>query len=77
MLAQALWDSPATEPAFNFGPPEDDARPVGWLVERLAELWPGGVRWALDDGPHPHAVRLRADLARLRAVRAKVAACGS
>jgi CDP-glucose 4,6-dehydratase len=57
VLAQALWDSPATEPAFNFGPPEDDARPVSWLVERLAELWPGGVRWALDDGPHPHEAR--------------------
>ncbi len=69
VLAQALWASPETEPAFNFGPPEEDARPVGWLVERLAELWPGGVRWTLDDGPHPHEARylkLDSSLARSR-----------
>jgi CDP-glucose 4,6-dehydratase len=69
VLAQALWDSPAVEPAFNFGPPEEDARPVGWLVERLAEMWPGAVRWTLDDGPHPHEARylkLDSSLARSR-----------
>jgi CDP-glucose 4,6-dehydratase len=69
VLAQALWDSPETEPAFNFGPPEEDARPVGWLVEQLAEMWPGGVRWTLDDGPHPHEARylkLDSSLARSR-----------
>ncbi|HXB16072.1 MAG TPA: CDP-glucose 4,6-dehydratase [Solirubrobacteraceae bacterium] len=69
VLAQALWDAPALEPAFNFGPPEEDARPVGWLVERLAELWPGGVRWTLDKGPHPHEARylkLDSSLARAR-----------
>jgi len=69
ILAQALWESPQTERAFNFGPPEEDARPVGWLVERLAEMWPGGVRWALDDGPHPHEARylkLDSSLARSR-----------
>jgi CDP-glucose 4,6-dehydratase len=69
ILAQALWESAELEPAFNFGPPEEDARPVGWLVERLAELWPGGVRWTLDDGPHPHEARylkLDSSLARAR-----------
>jgi CDP-glucose 4,6-dehydratase len=69
VLAQALWDSAEVEPAFNFGPPEEDARPVGWLVERLAEMWPGGVRWTLDDGPHPHEARylkLDSSLARAR-----------
>ena len=69
VLAQTLWDSAEIEPAFNFGPPEQDARPVGWLVERLAELWPGGVRWSLDEGPHPHEARylkLDSSLARSR-----------
>ncbi len=69
VLAQALWDSAETEPAFNFGPPEEDARPVGWLVEQLAEMWPGGVRWTLDAGPHPHEARylkLDSSLARTR-----------
>jgi CDP-glucose 4,6-dehydratase len=69
VLAQALWRSPETASAFNFGPPEEDARPVGWLVERLAEMWPGGVRWTLDGGPHPHEARylkLDSSLARAR-----------
>ncbi len=69
VLAQRLWDSPELEPAFNFGPVEQDARPVGWIVERLAGLWPGGVSWELDDGPHPHEARylkLDSSLARAR-----------
>jgi CDP-glucose 4,6-dehydratase len=35
-----------------------DARPVGWIVERLTELWPGELRWELDPGPHPHEAHL-------------------
>ncbi len=69
VLAQALWSEPSPEPGFNFGPPEHDARTVGWLVERLAELWPGGVRSESDDGPHPHEARylkLDSSLARAR-----------
>jgi CDP-glucose 4,6-dehydratase len=56
-LAQALWDSPEHASGWNFGPPEQDARPVGWIVERASELWPGELRWAIDDGPHPHEAR--------------------
>jgi CDP-glucose 4,6-dehydratase len=54
VLAQAIWDSPEHASGWNFGPPEAEARPVGWLIERLAELWPERVHWALDEGPHPH-----------------------
>ena len=32
VLAQALWDAPEHAAAWNFGPPDEDARPVGWLV---------------------------------------------
>jgi CDP-glucose 4,6-dehydratase len=67
VLAQALWDSPEHACGWNFGPPEQDARPVGWVVERASELWPGGVRWTLDDGPHPHEARyLKLDSSRAR-----------
>ena len=45
VLAQALCESPDYATGWNFGPPDDDARPVGWIVERLAELWPGELRW--------------------------------
>jgi CDP-glucose 4,6-dehydratase len=69
VLTEALWDSPETEPAWNFGPDEDDARPVGWLVEQIAALWPGELAWTIDDGPHPHEARylkLDSSLARSR-----------
>jgi CDP-glucose 4,6-dehydratase len=67
LLAQALCDSPAPAAGWNFGPGEQDAQPVGWLVERFAELWPGELRWVLDDGPHPHEARyLKLDSSRAR-----------
>jgi CDP-glucose 4,6-dehydratase len=67
VLAQAVWDQPQQAQGWNFGPPEDDARPVGWIVERAAELWPERVRWTVDDGPHPHEARyLKLDSSRAR-----------
>jgi CDP-glucose 4,6-dehydratase len=67
VLAQALWDSPEHAYGWNFGPPEQDARPVGWIVERARELWPRELRSLLDDGPHPHEARyLKLDSSRAR-----------
>jgi CDP-glucose 4,6-dehydratase len=53
-LAEALCVSSTASGGWNFGPALDDARPVRWIVDRLSELWPGGLRWELDPGPHPH-----------------------
>jgi CDP-glucose 4,6-dehydratase len=39
---------------WNFGPADEDARPVQWLVERLAERWGDVVPWKRDLGQHPH-----------------------
>jgi CDP-glucose 4,6-dehydratase len=48
--------------AWNFGPRAADARPVGWIVERLGELWKGALRWELDEGANPpEAGRLELD----------------
>ena len=69
LLAQALCGPAEVAGAWNFGPAESDARPVGWIVRRAAELWPGGLSWSEDEGPHPHeAARLVLDssLARER-----------
>ena len=27
---------------------------MGWIADRLTELWPGELRWQVDRGPHPH-----------------------
>lgn len=67
VLAQALWSSPEHACGWNFGPAEEDARAVGWIVERMGELWPGGLRSVIDDGPHPHEARyLKLDSSRAR-----------
>jgi CDP-glucose 4,6-dehydratase len=59
-LAQALsrgeQDASRGEQAagtWNFGPAEADARPVSWIVQRLAELWGGELEWRLDDAGNP------------------------
>jgi CDP-glucose 4,6-dehydratase len=68
VLAQALWESPEHAAGWNFGPAEADARPVGWIAERMSELWPQELRWVIDDGPHPHEARfLKLDSSRARA----------
>ena len=36
---------------WNFGPDEDDCRPVSWLVERITRRWGGGASWRPE--PHP------------------------
>jgi CDP-glucose 4,6-dehydratase len=67
VLAQALCESPAHASGWNFGPADEDARPVGWIVERMAELWPEELRWVLDEGPHPHEARyLKLDSSRAK-----------
>jgi CDP-glucose 4,6-dehydratase len=39
--------------AWNFGPADADARPVSWIVQRLAELWDGALDWRLDEAGNP------------------------
>jgi CDP-glucose 4,6-dehydratase len=68
MLAQALWDAPDSAEGWNFGPADEDARPVGWIVERIAAQWPEDLRSVQDDGPHPHEARyLKLDSSKARA----------
>jgi CDP-glucose 4,6-dehydratase len=40
--------------AWNFGPREEDEKPVQWIVERLTEQWAGNASWYLSEGEHPH-----------------------
>jgi len=38
---------------WNFGPADEDAKPVRWIVERLAEMR-NDVKWQCDEHPQPH-----------------------
>jgi CDP-glucose 4,6-dehydratase len=63
-----LAGEPEAASAWNFGPAPDDARPVGWLVERVAERWTGGldVEAAPAGAAQGEAPMLRLDAARAR-----------
>jgi CDP-glucose 4,6-dehydratase len=50
VLAQALWSSAELAGPWNFGPADEDAQTVGWIVRRIAELWPQQLVW-VDDAP--------------------------
>jgi CDP-glucose 4,6-dehydratase len=66
-LAQSLWSSEEFACGWNFGPGEDDARPVRWIVEHLSESWPEPLSWVEDPGPHPHEAQyLKLDSSRAR-----------
>lgn len=54
--------------AFNFGPGDDDARPVQWIVERMTHFWGEGASWVVDAQPTVHeAGHLKLDASRARA----------
>jgi CDP-glucose 4,6-dehydratase len=67
-LAEKLWaHGPEFAQAWNFGPSDEDARPVSWVVERLTALWGDDARWELDSAHHPHeATYLKLDCSKAR-----------
>jgi len=55
MLAEKLvQEGPAFAESWNFGPQDEDVKPVGWIVEQMAKRWDNGAKWQVDDGKHPH-----------------------
>jgi CDP-glucose 4,6-dehydratase len=40
--------------AWNFGPKEEDARPVQWIVEQMAEQWGKNTSWIVGEDDNPH-----------------------
>ncbi len=54
MLAERLYtDGAGFSEAWNFGPDDEGARPVRWIVERMAEMRKD-VRWQCDETPQHH-----------------------
>ena len=52
---------------WNFGPNDEDAKPVGWIVEQMAALWGNEAQWQIDTGTHPHEAHyLKLDISKAR-----------
>jgi CDP-glucose 4,6-dehydratase len=53
---------------WNFGPMDDDARPVQWIVEHMVKNWGHGASWQKDGGVHPHEANcLKLDISKAKA----------
>lgn len=69
VLAQKLYEA-GTDYAegWNFGPNDEDAKPVQWIVESLTRSWGEGAIWVIDSGNHPHEAHyLKLDCSKAKA----------
>ncbi|WPB58072.1 CDP-glucose 4,6-dehydratase [Xylophilus sp. GOD-11R] len=68
VLAQRLYtEGQSVAEGWNFGPKDEDARPVQWIVEHMVGEWGDGARWQLDGADHPHeAGYLKLDISKAR-----------
>lgn len=68
-LAEHLYtQGQAFAEGWNFGPKDDDARPVQWIVEHMAMAWGQGASWQQDGGEHPHEANyLKLDISKAKA----------
>ena len=68
MLAESLAEEPERyASAWNFGPAETDAKPVGWIADELVRIWGNGAAWNHDPATHPR----EANFLKLDASKAK------
>ncbi len=44
--------------AWNFGPSEEDSKPVGWILEKIKIIWNEPVNWKIGTEKQPHEARL-------------------
>lgn len=70
MLAEKLCqpDAASFAEAWNFAPPDEDAKSVGWLVESIQRAWGVEPEWQPQGGPKPHEhIYLKLDASKARA----------
>jgi CDP-glucose 4,6-dehydratase len=69
ILAQTLYEEGTSyAEGWNFGPNDEDAKPVQWIVEYLTQVWGEGASWHLDNGNHPHEAHyLKLDCSKAKA----------
>jgi len=67
-LAQRLFEKPDEfAEGWNFGPNEEDAKPVSWILDCIVDSWPGSS-WQLDQANNnPHEANyLKLDISKAK-----------
>ncbi len=54
LLAESLWNERSYAGAWNFGPEQQDSKPVSWVVDCMAKHWGETASWELDTARNPH-----------------------
>jgi CDP-glucose 4,6-dehydratase len=68
LLAEKLYeDGQVFAEAWNFGPPNEDARSVRYIVEQLCILWGQNAKWLIQSGENPHEANyLKLDISKAK-----------
>ena len=68
VLSQKLYEAPQEyAEGWNFGPKDEDAKPVDWILDQMVDKWQGDASWQLDDDAHPHeAGYLKLDISKAK-----------
>ncbi|GFE58130.1 CDP-glucose 4,6-dehydratase [Geobacter sp. AOG1] len=69
LLAQKLYEEgPRFATGWNFGPDDNDAKPVEWIVRRMCADWGERASYEIDKGEHPHEAHyLKLDCSKVKA----------
>jgi len=55
VLAQELFlNGDEFAEGWNFGPKDEDCKPVSWILDKMVESWGGNASWSLDKKNNPH-----------------------
>lgn len=68
LLIENIWEKGEKfSGCWNYGPADEDARPVMWIVERLKKMWGNNATYKIDNREHPHeATYLKLDSSKAR-----------
>ena len=68
MLAERLYnDGNAFSEAWNFGPYDQDAKSVSWIVDELSKFWNSTSKYNIQQGYHPQEAKyLKLDISKAK-----------
>jgi CDP-glucose 4,6-dehydratase len=66
VLAQELFiNGDEFAEGWNFGPKDEDCKPVSWILDQMVNSWGNGASWELDKNNNPHeSVFLKLDCSK-------------